>query len=407
MMKPDNRRGQWMLLSAILLAMLAYGMTLPLFPFLLESFGGSGIHMGLLVAVYGGLQLLSAPVWGRLSDSVGRKPLLLLGTAGLAGALVVFSLARNLWMLYLGQAILGSLTSALFPVASAYMSDSSDTQSRVGAIGRIGAATGLGVVLGPGIGGILAFESVQFPFAIGGVWAIVVLLLMLVFLPESLVPARRRADLHTRQKQSGFGLRLACAAGRGPAAFGLFVVFAAYFGKSNFSGVFSLYAMQQFQYGTTEIGSLLMIMGLVYAISQGLLAGPVTKRISERDLIRFCLAGSAAGFTLLLVAWNYPALVAAITVLTVSNAALKPASLSMITRHSKGNYGAAMGVADVYMGLGRVLGPLWAGFAYDLHLGLPFMTGAVFFVLVLLTTLHNPDLTSQAESHSLEAGGQS
>ncbi len=148
---------------------------------------------------------------------------------------------------------------------------------------------------------------------------------------------------------------------KGPAAFGLFMVFATYFGKSSFSGVFSLYAMQQFQYSTTEVGSLLMIMGLV----------------------------------------------AAITVLTVSNAALKPASLSMITRHSKENYGAALGVADVYMGLGRVLGPLWAGFAYDLHMRLPFMTGAAFFIITLLTTLRKRDLTSQAESPSLKAGGPS
>ncbi len=209
-----NRRAQLLLFAAIFLAMLAFGMTLPLFPFLLDSFGGSGVHMGLLVAVYGALQLTFAPVWGRASDRVGRKPLLLVGTAGVAGALLVFGLARNLAMLYAGQAVLGSLTSALFPVAAAYMSDISTGEKRAGAIGKIGAATGLGVVLGPGIGGLLAFDSLSLPFLLGALWAGLVLLLMLVFLPES---PRRAAETPSRVAESaGPGAEGASRGGQAP-----------------------------------------------------------------------------------------------------------------------------------------------------------------------------------------------
>ena len=382
-MTRDNRKAQLLLFAAILLAMLAYGMTLPLFPFLLDSFGGSGMHMGLLVAVYGALQLLFAPVWGRASDAVGRKPLLLVGTAGLAAALLIFGFAQNLAMLYLGQAVLGSLTSALFPVAAAYMSDSSAVDKRAGALGRIGAATGLGVVLGPGIGGILAVDSLSLPFFLAAGWAALVLLLMLVFLPESLKPERRRQV----SGRSHGGLGAAVRAVRGPAGLGLFPAFAVYFGKSNFSGIFGLYAMQRFAYGTAEVGSLLMIMGLVYALSQGVLVGPAVERMGEKTVIRLCLAGSAAGFVLLLAAGSYAFLAIATCVFIVSNAGLKPTALAYITRHSAGEHGTVMGYADVYMSIGRVAGPIWAGFLFDVRIGLPFASGALFFALILVIAL--------------------
>ncbi|TVQ96922.1 MAG: MFS transporter, partial [Spirochaetaceae bacterium] len=254
-------RAQLLLSTSILIAMIAYGMTLPLFPFLLDSFGGRGLHMGLLVAAYGVMQLLCAPIWGRMSDRTGRKPVLLLGMAGLAASLLVFALARNLSMLYLGQLLMGGLTSALFPVASAYVTDVSSSEARAGALGKIGAATGLGIVVGPGIGGLLAFDSLSLPFFISAAAALLVCAFMVIFLPESL---HHRTTTHAGD--SPFGLAAAARALRGPIGIGLLLLFAVYFGKSNLSGVFSLFAMEKFGYGTTEIGGLLMIMGLGYAL---------------------------------------------------------------------------------------------------------------------------------------------
>ncbi len=381
-MTDGDRRARLLLFTAILLAMLAYGMTLPLFPFLLDSFGGSGVHMGLLIAVYGALQLVFAPLWGRASDAVGRKPLLLLGTAGLAVALLIFAFARSLAMLYAGQAVLGGLTSALFPVASAYMSDSSTGDQRAGALGKIGAATGLGVVLGPGIGGLLALESLSFPFLLGAAWAALVFVLMLIILPESLKERSRRGI----SPRTGGGLLSALHALRGPAGMGFVLAFSVYFGKSNFSGIFGLYAMQRFSYGAAQVGSLLMIMGLVYALSQGVLVGPAVKRMGETRVIRVCLAGSALGFVLLLLAGSYLFLTIATCVFIVANAGLKPTALAYITRRSPGEHGTILGYADVYMSLGRVAGPLWAGFLFDLRMDLPFASGALFFAFVLVAT---------------------
>ncbi len=381
-----TRKAELLLYASILIAMVAYGMTLPLFPFLLESFGGRGLHMGLLVATYGGMQLLCAPVWGRMSDRTGRKPMLLLGMSGLAVSLLVFAFARNLGMLYAGQLIMGGLTSALFPVAAAYVTDISSSEQRASALGKIGAATGLGIVLGPGLGGLLAFDSLSLPFFISAGAALLVCGFMVLFLPESLGQAEPQAA-GGRQ----FGVAAALRARRSPIGVGLLLLFAVYFGKSQLSGIFSLFSMQKFGYGTAEIGSLLMIMGLGYALVQGLLVGPLTRRFGVKAIISLCTAGSALGFLALLYAPNYATLASALCLFIACNATLKPAVLSWISRNSGGlGQGSVMGYADVYMSSGRIIGPIWAGTLFDLHIALPFMSGSIFFGAVLLGLLLRP-----------------
>ena len=381
----NTTRARLLLYASIFIAMIAYGMTLPLFPFLLESFGGRGLHMGLLVAAYGVMQLLCAPIWGRMSDRAGRKPMLLLGMSGLTASLLVFAFAGNLAMLYFGQLLMGGLTSALFPVASAYVTDVTGSEARAGALGRIGAATGLGIVVGPGLGGLLAFDSLSLPFFISAGAALLVCGFMVVVLPESL---QRREATHAVDAQ--FGLAAAVRAVRGQIGIGLVLLFAVYFGKSNLSGVFSLFAMQKFGYGTAQIGSLLMIMGVGYALVQGVAVGPLTRRFGDRAIITACTAGSALGFLALLSAPHYASLAAALCLFIACNAGLKPTVLSWISRNAVGGYGSVMGYADVYMSGGRILGPLWAGALFDLNVAYPFVSGAAFFAIVFSALVLKP-----------------
>ncbi|KMQ49892.1 multidrug-efflux transporter [Chitinispirillum alkaliphilum] len=379
----SSRKATGVLFVSILLAMLAYGMTLPLFPFMIENLGGRGIHLGLLVALYGVMQLLFAPLWGKASDKKGRKPFILLGVSGFILAMTVFAFANSLWMLYAGQVFMGVLGSALFPVSMAYVADFSDENTRAGSLGKLGAAIGLGVVLGPGIGGLLAFDSLSLPFLAGAGLSLPVLMIIAVWLPEY-----KNTDLEFRAEpekpKSGFEFLKALW---GPAGFGLFIVFAVYFGKSNFSGIYGLYAMERYGYTTTEIGSLLMMMGLVYALVQGLIVGPLTKRFGEGVIITYCLLGNAVGFIFLILAYNYLMVAMSISFFIAFNAALKPSALSFISKNSSGKQGTAMGFADAYMSVGRTVGPLWAGFVFDINRNIPFIGGAVFFFLVFAASL--------------------
>lgn len=263
------------LYAGIALAMVGYGIAMPLFPFYIEAFGGSGVHLGLLVSFYGLMQLLFAPVWGSLSDTYGRKPFLLLGMAGLGLGMLLMGLASELWMLYAAQLLAGALSCATYPAAMAMVSDIYDHEQRSAAMGRVGAAAGPGVILGPGLGGMMAFHSLATPFFIAGGFCLVTLLLMYWVLDESLDPAFRKPGRQVKLFLPPTTLHRSL---RGPLGFALLAAFSVNFGKSGFTSVYGLYSLEKFGYGPWEVGLVLMLMSLMYALAQGVLVAPLIKK---------------------------------------------------------------------------------------------------------------------------------
>lgn len=264
------------LFTSITIAMIGYGIALPLLPFYMNKLGGAGIHLGLLVASYGVMQLIFAPIWGSLSDRYGRKPILIVGMFGLGTAMIFFGISTKLWMLYMAQILNGTLSSAMFPVAMAYVSDIIQDENKSGAMGKIGAAAGLGMILGPGIGGILAIESIAIPFFIAAGFCLLTCIIIMVLLPESLPKHMRNIK---KEKLEILQIKGLVEAMFSPMAFGLLTAFAVNFGKSNFSSIFGLYSLAKFGYGPQQVGSILMIMSFVYLMAQGVLVGPLSKKL--------------------------------------------------------------------------------------------------------------------------------
>ena len=371
-----NKKNQVILFIGIAIAMLGYGIALPLFPFYIEAFGGGGIQLGLLVASYGVMQLIFAPFWGSLSDRLGRKPILMVGMFGLGCAMFLFGWASSLWMLYLAQAFSGALSSAMLPVSMAYVSDVNHDKNQSGAMGKIGAAVGLGMILGPGVGGLLAGGALSTPFIVSGVICIFTGLLMGVALPESLVASKRKQNL---DKEDSFQIRNLYKALLSPMAFGFFTVFAVNFGKANFSSVYGLYALNRFDYGPQQVGSILMMMSFVYLVAQGFIVGPLTSKWGEKRVIKGALLGNGLGFLLMMAANNHITVVLSICCFILFNSLLKPSALSYIARNANVSQGMAMGMAESYMSIGRIIGPLWAGMLFDINMFYPFASGAIIF----------------------------
>lgn len=372
------------LFISICIAMLGYGIAMPVLPFYIEQLGGGGLQLGLLIAAYGVMQLIFAPIWGSLSDRHGRKPILIVGMTGLGLGMLLFGLSHSLWMLYMAQLLSGALACAMFPVAMAYVSDSSSDDNRSGAIGKIGAAAGLGVVLGPAIGGLLATYSLATPFFVAASICFFAVIVIIIGLPESLTLANRNK---TTEKIEFLQVKGLWQAMYTPIAFGLFAVFAVYFGKSNFSSIYGLYALERFGYGPQEVGSVLMIMSLVYLIAQGFIVGPLTNKYGEQKVIKWALLGNGIGFILMLLANTYIWIVLTISFFILLNALLKPAALAFISKNSTKKQGKAMGFAESYMSVGRIIGPVWAGAIYDVNSSFPFISGALFFLLMFLISL--------------------
>lgn len=385
MEKEKRGNGSLILYMGIALAMVGYGVAMPLLPFYIENMGGAGIHMGLLIAAYGIMQFLFAPFWGGLSDTYGRKPILLVGMAGLGAGMALMGLADRLWMLYAGQAISGALSCAIYPAAMAYISDSYPENERSAAMGRIGSAAGLGIIIGPGIGGLLAFRSLSTPFFTAASFCVLTFALMKFRLKESL-DSENRPDKGKKGSllPSFRNIRQGLSS---PMALGLIACFAIYFGKSGFSGVYGLFALEKFGYGPGEVGLVLGIMGGIYALAQGLLVGPMTRKWGETTVIRAAFSLIAIAFVLMAAASNTFTLLLSIGLFTLSTGVAKPAALSRISRSAENGRGAAMGTADSFMSLGRIMGPIFAGMVFDINIHLPYLGGGLFFGIMFLLTM--------------------
>lgn len=384
-MKTSNRKNVWILAFSLAVVMLGFGMVIPIFPFYIESMGASGNELGLLTAISPFMQLIFAPIWGEVSDRKGRKPVLFIGLLGYGISMLLFGLATQLWMLFAARGMGAILSAATLPTTYAYIGDSTSEDDRGSGMGILGAAIGLGMVLGPGLGGWLAAGSLSTPFFITAGLCVVTLLFIWLFLPESLATQDRR---ETKIKMAPSAqIRQLWEALFSPIGILLFMAFLVSFGLTNFQAIFGLYALEKFGYGTEEVGWILTGVGIVSAITQGVLTGPVTKRWGEASVIKVTLLLSAISFGTLLLANSFFTVLLTTCFFTLPNALLRPAVISLTSKHATTKQGMAMGLNNSFTSLGRIIGPIWAGYAFDINVHYPYLSGAAIIFVGFLISL--------------------
>lgn len=365
---------------------LGSGMVVPIFPFYVENLGAGGRELGLLIATAATMDFIFAPVWGRLSDRRGRKPVLIIGLLGSAIAMLLFGLSNELWMLFASRGLAGILTAATMPAAMAYVGDITSDEERGGGMGVIGSAMGLGVIMGPGLGGLLAENSLSTPFFVAAGLSMVALILMIVFLPES----RKVEPAGSVEKVQLIRLEELREALLGPVGGLLVLSFLLSFGLSNFDSVFGIYALERFGYGPKQVGVILMMMAFVTILGRGLLTGPVTRRWGETSVIGASLLAGSVGYLGLLLADGYALVLLVTGFFILSRTLLKPSVLSLTSKRSNIGHGVSMGLCNSFMSLGKIVGPIWAGYAFEVDLSYPYMSGSI---VLLLSFIFNSALT--------------
>lgn len=349
----------------IFIDLIGFGIVLPLLPFYAQDFGASPMIIGLLVAIHPGMQFVFGPIWGRLSDRVGRRPILLLGLLGSGLSYLLFGLATSLWWL-LASRVMQGIAGANVPVAQAYIADSTDLENRTRGMGLVGAAFGLGFIAGPAIGGVL----VNFGYAVPGLFAAGLSILnacaAFFYLPESLsVDVRAQAIAQPATGPLG-RLKLAGGFARQPAIGTLMAIFVlATFVFAAFTTVFPLWINVELGYDARHAGYLMAYLGLWMAIVQGRLLGPLARQFGERRLLVAGTAMLVVAYALLPTADTLWLLCVLLVPVAVGTGINWPTVTSLASQYAPiDKQGAVLGVMQSLSALGRMLGAAWAGWVF-------------------------------------------
>jgi MFS transporter, DHA1 family, tetracycline resistance protein len=344
----------------VFIDLLGFGIIIPLLPFYAKTFGASALVVGLLSTSFSLMQFLFAPVWGRLSDRFGRRPIILAGLMGSALSYLAFGLARSLPMLFAAR-ILAGIAGANIPTAQAFIADSTPPENRAHGMGLVGAAFGLGFVFGPALGGFLSQWGYSAPAFFASALSLGNFLAALVLLPESLKPDQRgrtsvvgRVELF-RRAFARHGLPLVLCV--------FFLVMTAF---AAFESMFALFAAARFGFGATTIGYLFAWVGIVLSIVQGVLVGKVVPRVGEARVVPLAILLIACALTSVAVVPNVPTLALAIGLLAIGMGFNSPSMLSVISRLADPrDRGSTFGISQSLASLARILGPIWGGFVFD------------------------------------------
>jgi multidrug resistance protein len=366
----------------IFIDLIGFGIVLPLLPFYAQEFGATPLVIGLLIAVHPGMQFVFGPIWGRLSDRVGRRPILLVGLVGSGISYLIFGLATSLWWLLLSR-IMQGIAGANVPVAQAYIADSTDLEDRTRGMGLVGAAFGLGFIAGPAIGGAL----VNFGYAVPGFFAAALSLVnagaAFFYLPESL-----SAEMRKRAVRDSVGLwgrlRLALSFSRHPAIGKLMAIFVlATFVFAAFTTVFPLWIEVKLGYDAQHAGYLLAYLGLLMAIVQGRLLGPMARQFGEKKMLIAASAALAAAYALLPFADGLLLLGGLLILVAFGTGVNWPTVTSLASQHAPVNVqGSVLGAMQSLSALGRMLGAVWAGWVFGAwSAAAPFALSAVIMSL--------------------------
>lgn len=277
-----NNKRLFSIILVVFIDLLGFSLILPLLPYYAETFKANQTVTGILIASYALMQLIGAPILGRLSDRFGRRPILLISVFGTFLGFLLLGFANALWMLFASR-ILDGLTGGNLSVAQAYISDVTDEKSRSKGLGMIGAAFGLGFIIGPVTGGLLSQWGYAVPAFAAATISFINLILIYTWLPESLTEEKRS---QMTEKKPAVTLQALLVAFQRPFT-GSILITRFFFGLAFaiFQTIFSLYALAKFNLTARDTGFVLTYVGVLSVIVQGFLVGRLTSRYREDVLI--------------------------------------------------------------------------------------------------------------------------
>lgn len=370
----------------LFLDLVSFGIVIPVLPFYAKSTGASEGVVALLATAYSAAQFMMSPVLGRLSDRHGRRPVMLISIAGSTLAMLTLGFAASLWMLFLARTISG-VCNANVSTAHAYVADRVPPAQRARYMGMMGTAVGVGFILGPSIGGLLARDDFpQLPFFFAAGLSLLNFIMACLWLPESHRPERAAGPPPPRP--SLLSVATDPTFWRSQIGVMVLVYFGFFSAFATMEATFALFTEACFGWGARETGKFFAFVGTIIVLFQGVLVGRAVARFGERRTLNTGLCLSACGFTLMSLAPNGWWIPVAGIFIAGGNGFIMPSMSALVSRNSTSdNQGQNSGFSQSAGALGRILGPAVAGGLFELIGPRAPMVSAATLVLVVCMTV--------------------
>ncbi len=368
--------GFWPIWTTVALDLVGFGIVAPVLGRYAKDFGANGLEVGLMFASFSVAQMIFAPILGRVSDRIGRKPVIIISLIGTAIGSFVTGIGGAMWVLFVGRIIDGA-SGASVSVAQGAITDIAPPERRAQLLGMLGAAFGIGFVVGPALGGLAALGGTHIPFFLAGTIAAINAVAAFIRLPETKTTSAPTTKPKTKLEsaRSPILVRYAIASVLGTLGF------------SGFEATFSLFGGERFNLTVGSSAMVFLFVGVILTVVQGGLIGPLTQRFGSRALVRVGLPLNAVGLVVLAFTSNmqWAMLFGAMVLVSVGQGIVSPSSTSLVAEAAPADRrGEALGYQQSAGAFARIAGPVIAGALFD-HAGIgsPYLVGGILFVAAL------------------------
>ena len=365
-----KRASLLVLFLTVFIDLIGFGMVIPFLSFYAREYGASGTTVGLVVGIYSIMQFFFAPIWGRVSDRIGRRPVILISLTASCAGYFLFGVAHSLLLLFISRIIAG-IGGANIGTAQAYIADTTTVENRAKGMGLIGAAFGLGFILGPPLSGSLSTVGIHhglhgnlLPGVVAGSMSLIALLMALFVLGESKKPDTTVRTGLPPQFDRRVWAELGDQKMLGAIMLTLFLTLLAVAGMET---SVTLHACDRFHFTQQQLAYFFLFMGVIVAVIQGGLVGRLARKFGERSLIAVGTASYTFGLMLVPEIWRVPLLYVVAFFISIGTGLCYPCLTSLVTKASPANeHGSMLGIATAVGSLARFVGPIAMGFMYDL-----------------------------------------